>query len=278
MGVVSINRKGATAQRKTHYSLFIYAERSRSIHYSLKKVSNFKFKQFEIQQDKCAMKIGTDAVLLGAWANIVQAFYILDIGTGTGILALMAAQRNPNAVIHAVEIEAAAQLQAAQNIRNSPWAQRIQVFPQSIQDFTQTFPDKQYDSILSNPPYFDHKASSYISDEARQTARNTSELSFETLLHCIQKLLHPQGNCSVILPVQEGNNFIKQALAIGFYLKTLTKVQPRADKEPNRLLIELVKYPCEVVENELTIRNAGKGQQDYTEGYKELHGGFYLAM
>lgn len=239
---------------------------------------SFRFKQFEIQQDKCAMKIGTDAVLLGAWANIVQASSILDIGTGTGILALMAAQRNPNVSIHAVEIDPLAQLQATENIQNSPWAQRIQVFPQSIQDFTQIFPDKQYDSIISNPPYFDHQASSHISDKARQKARHTSELSFETLLYCIQKLLHPQGNCSVILPVQEGNNFIKQALAIGFYLKTLTKVQPRADKEANRLLIELVKYSCETIENQIAIRNAGKGQQDYTEVYKDLHRGFYLAM
>lgn len=223
------------------------------------------------------MKIGTDTVLLGAWAAIVQASSILDIGTGTSILALMAAQRNPNAIIHAVEIEKEASEQAAENILRSPWTQRISLFHQSIQDYTQQT-TTLFDSILSNPPYFDHKASSHISDEARQKARHTSELSFETLLHCVQKLLHPQGNCSVILPVQEGNHFIQQALAMGFYLKTLTKVQPRADKEANRLLIELVKYSSETIENQIAIRNAGKGQQDYTEAYKGLHSGFYLAM
>lgn len=237
-------------------------------------MSKFQFKQFEIQQDRCAMKIGTDGVLLGAWANIVQAPFILDIGTGTGVLALMAAQRNPHATIYAVEIEVDAYRQAAENIQNSPWAERIHIFHQSIQNYTlqNTI---LFDSIISNPPYFDHKASYFIADEARLTARNTSELSFEILLLCVQQLLDSQGNFSVILPCQEGNIFIQKAVAMGFYLKTLTKVQPRADKEANRFLIELVKYPCEVFENQLAIRNAGKGQQDYTVEYLALHKDFY---
>ena len=242
-------------------------------------MSSFRFKQFDIQQDKCAMKIGTDGVLLGAWAAVAQASSILDIGTGTGILAIMAAQRNRSANIHALEIEAAAFEQARDNIQHCSWSLRIEVFHQSIQAYCQSAPFVSYDSIISTPPYFEVSANTSISEPARSKARSTDTLSFEQLLSCVEQLLNPsRGNFSLILPLQEGQAFIELAIKKGFYLKRLTHVVPRVGKVANRLLIELVLFPTELTEKTLTIRNEGKVYHDYTQAYTKLLHDFYLFM
>lgn len=241
-------------------------------------MSTFRFKQFKIEQDKCAMKIGTDGVLLGAWANIAQASSILDIGTGTGVLALMAAQRNLDANIHALEIDFAAFSQASDNANNSLWENRLTILHQSIQTYTRSPLIEKFDSIISNPPYFKIEASTTIKDTARRQARSTDSLTFSTLLENVKILLQPFGNFSVILPTQEGNEFIKLALEKKFYIKQYIEVIPRVGKLSNRLLIELVLYDTVTIKNSITIRTLEKGNHNYTSEFRELHKDFLLAF
>lgn len=241
-------------------------------------MSVFRFKQFEIKQDKCAMKIGTDGVLLGAWANISQASSILDIGTGTGLLTLMAAQRNLKASIYAIEIEQQAYKQASENINNSNWNKRLTIVHQSIQSYVKKPHIPQYDSIISNPPYFEIETNYSIKNKARRQARSTDGLSFKTLLDCAFNLLKPSGNFSVILPTQEGYSFIALAVKKNFYVKQLIDVIPRVGKNANRLLIELVKKPTNCKENTLIIRSSGKGNHDYTSDFEALHKDFLLFL
>lgn len=241
-------------------------------------MSTFRFKKFELQQDKCAMKIGTDGVLLGAWANIVQASSILDIGTGTGVLALMSAQRNSTALIHALEIDQEAFYQARDNLKNSPWQKRLSVSHQSIQEYT-THPQRPtFDCIISNPPYFKIETGTHIQNTARRQARSTDALTFTTLLDCVQVVLHPLGSFSVILPIQEGKEFVELAIKKKFYVKRYVKVIPREGKVSNRLLIELVLYKTTVEEDTLTIRTIEKGNNNYTSEFKRLHKEFLLAF
>lgn len=224
------------------------------------------------------MKIGTDGVLLGAWADVAQASSILDIGTGTGILALMAAQRHSNARIHAVELEVDAYQQATDNVAQSPWKERIKVVHSSIQDYSKQPLIERYDAIVSNPPFFKVEANTAIQNSARRHARNTSALTFSDLLDCVQLLLTTDGAFSLVLPLQEGLYFIKLAKEKGFYLKRMVEVIPRVGKAVNRLLIELVQYPTEALQTTLVIRNQGKEYHDYTEGYVLLLKDFYLYL
>lgn len=241
-------------------------------------MSTFRFKKFEIQQDRCAMKIGTDGVLLGAWANIVQASSILDIGTGTGVLALMSAQRNQKALIHALEIDQDAFYQASDNLKNSPWQNRLTISHQSIQDYTKHSQIPIFDCIISNPPYFKIETGTLIQNTARRQARSTDALTFTTLLDCVQIILHPLGSFSVILPIQEGQEFMQLALQKSFYVKRCVKVVPREGKVSNRFLIELVLYNTPIEEDTLTIRTIEKGNHNYTSKFKQLHKEFLLAF
>lgn len=241
-------------------------------------MSTFRFKKFEIQQDKCAMKIGTDGVLLGAWANIVQASSILDIGTGTGVLALMCAQRNSKALIHALEIDQSAFCQAKHNFQNSPWQNRLTISHQSLQHYTKLPKIPVFDSIISNPPYFKVETGTLIQNTARRQARSTDALTFTTLLDSVQLMLHPLGNFSVILPRQEGKEFMQLAIQKKFYVKRCIKVIPRKGKESNRFLIELVLYNTLTEEDALTIRTVEKGNHNYTSQFKQLHKDFLLAF
>ena len=240
-------------------------------------MSIFNFKEFSIKQDRCAMKIGTDAVLLGAWASVAQAASILDIGTGTGLLALMSAQRNKLAQIDAVEIEQEATEQANDNFSKSPWSNRLNCINLSIQNYQSTTP-RLYDSIITNPPYFDINSSTAITKEARSKARTTEYLPKNELISSTFELLSPTGNLSLILPLEEGNIFILSAQKYAFYLKRKTFVIPKIGKKANRLLIELVKYPCVCQEKELVLRSLEKGPHNYTEEFKKLHQRFYLFL
>lgn len=241
-------------------------------------MSTFRFKQFEIQQDKCAMKIGTDGVLLGAWADIAQASSILDIGTGTGVLALMSAQRNPNAIIHALEIDPDAFCQASINLKNSPWQKRLTILHQSIQKYSQHPLIPVFDSIISNPPYFKIETGTLIKDAARRQARSTDALTFTALLDCVQLILHPLGNFSVILPIHEGKEFMQLAIQKNFHIKRRIEVIPREGKTSNRFLIELVLYHTPTEKETLTIRTIEKGNHNYTSIFKQLHKDFLLAF
>jgi tRNA1Val (adenine37-N6)-methyltransferase len=169
--------------------------------------SIFKFKQFTIKQDKCAMKISTDAVLLGALAGEESPAKVLDIGTGTGVVALMLAQRFADSQVTGVEIDASAALQALENCVSSPWKARIRVLHQPFQEFVNT--QEKFDLIVSNPPYYTNHLKT--TDQRRNLALHADTLQFEDLASGVNKLLAAQGQFWIILPPIECGKFVKLA-------------------------------------------------------------------
>ncbi|MFC2096527.1 tRNA1(Val) (adenine(37)-N6)-methyltransferase [Bacteroidota bacterium] len=232
----------------------------------------FKFKQFTISQDKCAMKVGTDGVLLGAWANWANAENVLDIGAGTGLIALMIAQRS-NAHIDAIEIDEEACKQAKENVKNSPWNNSINIINQSFQEFSESV-NKKYDLIISNPPYF--QDSLFAPDKKRTDARHNSNLKLEDLIQGSENLLNDNGIISIILPYLEGNMFILKASEMGLYCIRQTNVLPKPNREPKRLLLEFRKEKMPLVEQELIIEL--NKRHEYSEAYRNLTKDFYLAF
>ncbi len=231
----------------------------------------FHFKQFTIYQDKCIMKVSTDSVLLGAWANIDQAKKILDIGAGTAILTLMMAQRNTEALIHAVEIDDLAIADAEKNIAHSNWASRIKLFHKSIQDFTKIRLDT-YDHIITNPPFFIN--STLGPDKSRNTARHTLSLSYEEILKACDSLLKKEGKLSIILPPNEAKEFLSVAINFGFYCNRKTEVYPKENKSVERVLMELSRLQ-EVCKKDALIIQKSDESNDYTNMYMELTKDFY---
>lgn len=232
----------------------------------------FKFKQFTIHQDKCAMKVGTDGVLLGAWAKCDEATTVLDIGTGTGLIALMLAQRS-NAIIDAIEIDTDACLQAKENFKNSSWNNRISLINQSFQDYANET-GKKYDLIVSNPPYFQN--SLHAPGEQRSTARHNKELELNDILSGASKLLADKGTLSIILPYIEGVLFITHAADEGLYCVRQTNVLPKPKAATKRLLLEFQKTKKTFVDQDLIIESGNR--HEYSENYKELTRDFYLFL
>ncbi|MCB2197600.1 MAG: methyltransferase [Bacteroidetes bacterium] len=232
----------------------------------------FKFKQFTIYQNRCAMKVGTDGVLLGAWTDCEKAEKVLDIGTGTGLIALMIAQRS-NAMIDAIEIDRQATEQAVENVNKSPWAERVNVANKSFQDFVKLENDP-YDLIVSNPPYFQN--SMFAPDSKRTDARHNSNLKLEDLISGAKKLLSEQGTLSIILPYLEGNMFILKASEAGFYCVRQTKILPKPGRDPKRLLLEFQQTKKPLDEQEIIIEL--NKRHEYSEAYKSLTKDFYLAF
>jgi tRNA1Val (adenine37-N6)-methyltransferase len=236
-----------------------------------KKTEPFRFKQFAINQDKCNMKVGTDGVLLGAWATVELDGLALDIGTGTGLIALMLAQRNPELRVHAVEIDPASCHQAAENFATCPWSDRLDLFDSSIQDFAaQT--SQTYDLIVSNPPFF--SGGTFTSPANRQLVRHTVKLPHGDLLKAVQKLLSPIGSFCVVLPVMEGLRFIEMAGHYNLHCVRKTNVRPKPNKPVERLLIQLERQHHPLVEDELVIQQGEPNE--WTPDYKALTGEFYL--
>jgi tRNA1Val (adenine37-N6)-methyltransferase len=185
--------------------------------------SYFQFKQFFIQQENCAMKVTTDACLFGAYCaeRLKQnAKNILDIGTGTGLLSLMLAQKNSTSLIDAVEIEEQAALQAKQNFQQSPWIERLKIHNTSIQQFSHTTKN-QFDFIITNPPFFNNDLKS--DQQNRNLALHSTALNFEELIHCIKKLLSPTGKFAVLLPYHRTAAFILLANDFCIEEKVLVK-------------------------------------------------------
>ena len=231
----------------------------------------FKFKQFTIEQGQSAMKVGTDGVLLGAWANVEDKNRILDIGTGTGLIALMLAQRNSNAQIDAVEIDKLASEQARGNFDNSNWAERLNNYNLSIQDFVlQT--QLKYDFIISNPPYFEHSYSAKTIQ--RQTARETITLNFSELIAAVQKILEKEGSFAVILPYSATDGFINLTKQAGLYLNYRTNIYPTLKSEIKRVLLEFSFVENKYAEDKLVIEPTTRHK--YSNEYKELTKDFYL--
>lgn len=231
--------------------------------------SAFHFKQFVVHHDR-SMKVGTDAVLLGAWVDVTGAHAALDIGTGSGIIALMLAQRSsPATRIDAVEMEEPAFIQATENIAGSPWPEKISVYHNAIQDF---LPNRRYDLILSNPPYFN--GSLLPTSRQRQQARHTTSLSYGELLTSVKRLLLTTGKFATILPTQEGEHFRSSAAEAGLYCARQLAFFPRRQKPQERWLMEFSSSPAPTVTDTLVLYGHG---DEWTPEYKDLTGGFYLS-
>lgn len=230
-------------------------------------MSVFKFKQFSVHQDACAMKVGTDATLLGAWADLQRAENILDIGTGTGVLALMAAQRNLAAKITAVELDEAAFHQAKNNFNISPWANRLRVFHRAIQKFET---ENKFEIIISNPPFYDHTKHLKAAEEQRRLARSTDTLAYADLCASASRLLSPEGSFQLILPTVAEDDFVKTAASNQLKLYRKTLVFPKATKAANRVLMAFSKVEKSYSESSLSIRNAGSDYHDYSPEFIEL--------
>ncbi len=231
----------------------------------------FVFKQFNIQQDKCAMKVGTDAVLLGAWIKTNGAQHILDIGTGTGVIAIMLAQKS-NATIDAIDIEINACTQARENVRFCKWNKRIQVHHISAQDYARTNPPK-YDLIVSNPPYFIQSSKS--AEEERTHARHNDLLPFQELIESVIALLSPKGRFCVILPNKEAGILRDMAENKGLQLSKLMRVRTKVNQDnEKRHLMQFEFQPASFSEESIVIEKDER--HEYTEEYKELTRDYYI--
>lgn len=230
----------------------------------------FKFKKFTVYHDCCAMKVGTDGVLLGAWTDVSEANRILDIGTGTGLIALMLAQRCPDARIVAVDIDEDAVRQASENVRNSPWHQRITPVLEDVCTYTS---DVLFDTIVSNPPYFIDSLK--CPDGQRSTARHTDTLDMAALLGKVNELLAPEGRFSVVLPADQYEQLIRMAEREGLYPSRRTDVITRPGLPPKRVLVELRKMRGSIRSDELVVELE---RHVYSKEYIALTQDFYLKM
>ncbi len=228
----------------------------------------FQFKQFTIHQDRCALKVGTDGVVLGAWANVEGAKRILDIGTGTGLLALMAAQRNPEAWIDAVEIDDASAEQAAENVTASPWADRVRVHRMDVRRLRASDP---YDLILGNPPFY---AGEMDSPDARTgVAKHGGELTFAHLVEAVRTLLAEDGRFACIIPLNREAELLELAEGAWLGVERRCVLRYLDGRPPKRVLLELVRGGGIAVEEELTVEHAPGA---FTEVYRTLLKDFML--
>ncbi len=233
----------------------------------------FQFKEFTIHQNKTAMKIGTDGVLLGAWVELNKDINnILDIGTGTGIIALQIAQRSSCQIIDAMEIEPDAYEQAVDNFENSNWGDRLFCYHTSIQEFTEEI-DEKYDLIISNPPFYNDTYKKV--DPKRAAARHTEKLSFAELLTATAKLLSQKGSCSFIIPFREENNFLNLAQKVNLYPNRITRVKGNIKTPIKRTLLQLSFNNISPAVDELIIEIE---RHEYSEAYNELVRKFYLNL
>jgi tRNA1Val (adenine37-N6)-methyltransferase len=240
--------------------------------YSMARNSFFQFKQFKVNQDKCAMKVCTDACVFGAWVSVEKAENILDIGTGTGLLSLMSAQRNKTSRIAAVELDAEACEQARENVKNSPFHNRIQVFHSAIQDFAV---EEKFDCVISNPPFF--QADLKSPDPKINLAHHAGSLSFNDLLQAAERLLRPTGNLNILLPVEEGFVFQDLAERSGWFMSRKLTLFHQNGKKPFRALMRFNRDESAVtalVNTELCIYE--EDGKTYHPEFKKLLQGYYL--
>jgi tRNA1Val (adenine37-N6)-methyltransferase len=232
----------------------------------------FSFKQFTVYHDRCAMKVGIDGVLLGAWSNVGDSKHILDIGTGTGLIALMLAQRS-NSFIEAIEIDKDAVDQAMENIEHSPWTNRIKVQEISLQSYAKITPQR-YDLIVSNPPYFVNSLKTPSLN--RTTARHTDTLTHEELILNSIALLKPTGRICIILPVNEAELCKSFALSKKVYCTREVKVIPKPNAEAKRILMEFSLQFSPVKITKLVIES--NERHHYSAEFSELAQEFYLKL
>lgn len=229
----------------------------------------FKFKQFSIKQDQTAMKVGTDGVLIGAWTNAKNPNYILDIGSGTGLVSLMLAQKYPLSKIHAVEIEKYASLEANDNFKDSKWSKNLTIFNEDFLDFAEKTKIK-YDLIVSNPPFFENSLKG--KEKNRQIARHNNLLPFDNLAKKIKKLISEKGKFCVIIPFENHIEFIHKFEKELIICNQITYIKHNTNKPIKRVIIEFSKKITFVKKNELYI----KVKDDYSSKYKNLTKDYYL--
>lgn len=238
------------------------------------KSERFSFKKFTVQQRLSAMKVGTDGVLLGAWVSLTGLEeHILDVGSGTGLIALMVAQRSAHAHVDAVEIESGAALEATSNFSNSPWRDCLSLHQTDFQGFAHHRHDLMtYDLIVSNPPYFN---GTYKSQQAERTAaRHTELLSSEDLIVGVLQLLEPEnGRFAAIFPYENAAIFIAKAATAGLYCNRLLEIFPKPCRAPKRMAAEFSRHKKELITESIIIADASG---DYTDDYRLLTSDFYL--
>jgi tRNA1Val (adenine37-N6)-methyltransferase len=224
----------------------------------------FKFKQFTVHHDRCGMKVGTDGTLLGAWAR--GGNRILDIGTGSGLIALMMAQRFPKALVTGIDIDGIAAGQAMENVAASPFHGRIDIICQDVIQLPASVQDghDSYDAIVSNPPYF---ADSLCSPDGQRTlARHAATLTYRTLASCCRRLLAERGELSVVIPADQKGRMEAEATLAGFFKSRECAVKTSPQKPPKRWLLAFRKHPDRTEHTELTI-----GSEEYMELTKDFY-------
>ena len=231
---------------------------------------SFRFKQFEIWHDRCAQKVGTDGVLLGAWADLKQSKHILDVGTGSGLIALMAAQRASEAEVVGIEIDPDAARQASENAQRSPFSERITITQSDVRDFHSPL---AFDCILSNPPFFTEETCPPVSERA--IARNTATLTFVELIAAVGRLLADEGCFHVVLPSSAVPGFVALCLERNLHLERQCLVSTVAGKAPKRSLLTFVSgIPSSPLLVEQLVLQTPDGRR--TEAYQRLASSFYL--
>jgi tRNA1Val (adenine37-N6)-methyltransferase len=231
----------------------------------------FRFKKFAINDDGCAMKVNTDGVLLGAWANTENAKYILDIGTGSGLIAMILAQRC-EALIDAIDIHAPSISMAIENVKNSPWPERIKCKEISLQEYALTSYE-DYDLIVSNPPYFESSLQS--SNPEKNIAKHNTLLPSEELIRDVKDLLKKNRRFCLILPFERASQFKVEAEMNGLFTEKITYIKGKTDKPVNRVMFEFSKKARikKAIVNEISIRNLN---ENFTSEYRNLTSDLYL--
>ncbi|SFN11091.1 tRNA1Val (adenine37-N6)-methyltransferase [Izhakiella capsodis] len=233
--------------------------------------NGFTFKQFFVAHDRCAMKVGTDGVLLGSWAPLANVKRILDIGTGSGLIALMLAQRTGIVVqVDAVELDTDAAQQAKDNAQASPWAARINVYQDDVINWAAEC-DRHYQLIVSNPPYFAPGVA--CASSAREKARYTGHLDHEALLICAGRLLSDEGFLAVILPENSAEQLIAMAKCRGLHLRLRTDVAEKENKLPTRVMLAFSPCAGNTFSDRLIIRDSNN---HYSTAWRGLTQDFYL--
>lgn len=232
----------------------------------------FRFKQFNIEQAGCAMKVTTDACIQGAWTPVAENVKrILDIGTGTGLLALMLAQRSKEATIDAIELDTAAALQAQQNVRDAPWADRINIIETDANGYQS--PNK-YDLIVTNPPFFNNSLQG--NNATRNNARHTNTLSYNQLLHIIDTNLDKNGKASVLLPCPETDLWIALLHEHNWHVLQCLQIKHTDSAAIKRMVLMIGRNPADVTTTETLVIKGADGA--YTQHFSQLLSPYYLAL
>ena len=233
--------------------------------------SYFKFKKFTIEQSGCAMKVGTDGCLLGAWFDNSNCKQILDIGAGTGLISIMAAQRCPTATITGIEIDNIAAMRATENAKKSPWSERVRIINVDVNNFAS---EERFDTIVSNPPYFSNSLK--CDDKQRTLARHNDSLTPELFFRNAGLLLADNGKISIIIPCDTLDEWTSQAAFKGFSAHRITNVHTTPRKEAKRVLVEFRREACTAPLTEKLILETAPGE--YSQEATAMLRDFYLKL